>query len=198
MIVPADADLDAAERALRAGQLVGIPTDTVYGLAVDAFGTGGADRLFAAKRRPREVDLPVLVTGPVQARSLATGIPDVALRLMERFWPGALTLVLPRSPDVTADLGDDEATIGVRCPDHDVARELCRRVGPLATTSANLHGQPTATTAGEVARLFGTAVALVLDGGTCAGSPSTVVDCTGQEPKLLREGRVPWTDITAV
>jgi tRNA threonylcarbamoyl adenosine modification protein (Sua5/YciO/YrdC/YwlC family) len=191
-------DLDVAERALRAAQLVGIPTDTVYGLAADAFGTGAADRLFAAKRRPRDVDLPVLVTGPEQARELATGIPDVAVRLMDRFWPGALTLVLPRNPEVMADLGDDEATIGLRCPDHEIARALCRRVGPLATTSANLHGQPTATTAGEVARLFGAAVPVVLDGGTCAGSPSTVVDCTGQEPKLLREGRIPWAEITAV
>jgi L-threonylcarbamoyladenylate synthase len=200
MIHPAsDADaLDAAERALRAGQLVGLPTDTVYGLAADAFRTGAADRLFAAKRRPRDVDLPVLVTGREQADQLATGLPDVAYRLMDRFWPGALTLVLPRDPDVVADLGDDEATIGLRSPDHEVARELWRRVGPLATTSANLHGQPTATTAGEVARLFGPAVPVVLDGGTCAGSPSTVVDCTGEEPKLLREGRIPWSEITAL
>jgi tRNA threonylcarbamoyl adenosine modification protein (Sua5/YciO/YrdC/YwlC family) len=197
VIYPAT-DLDAAERALRAGQLVGIPTDTVYGLAADAFGTGAADRLFAAKRRPRDVDLPVLVSGPEQARELATGIPDVAWRLMDRFWPGALTLVLPRSPDVQADLGDDDMTIGLRSPDHDVARELCHRIGPLATTSANLHGQPTATTAGEVARLFGSLVPVVLDGGTCAGSPSTVVDCTGEEPKLLREGRIPWTEVLAV
>ncbi len=190
-------DLDVAEKALRAGQLVGLPTDTVYGLAADAFRTGAADRLFAAKRRPRDVDLPVLVADADQARGLATGIPDVAFRLMERFWPGALTLVLPRDPDVVADLGDDEATIGLRCPDHDVARDLCRRVGPLATSSANLHGQPTATTAQQVADLFGPAVPVVLDGGTCAGSASTVLDCTGTEPKLLREGRIPWTKIVA-
>jgi L-threonylcarbamoyladenylate synthase len=199
VIIPAGPDaLDAAERALRAGQLIGVPTDTVYGLAADAFHTGAADRLFAAKRRPRDVDLPVLVYGGVQARDLVIGVPDVAHRLMERFWPGALTLVLPRRPELVVDLGEDEATIGVRCPDHDVLRDLCRRVGPLATTSANLHGQPTATTAGEVARLFGPAVPVVLDGGTCAGSPSTVVDCTGEQPKLLREGRIPWTEITAI
>lgn len=190
-------DIDAAEKALRAGQLVGLPTDTVYGLAADALHTGAADRLFQAKRRPRDVDLPVLVSGRVQARGLITAVPEVAERLMERFWPGALTLVLPRSPDVQADLGDDELTIGLRCPDHDVLRDLCRRVGPLATTSANLHGQPTATTAQEVADLFGSLVPVVLDGGTCAGSPSTVLDCTGEQPKLLREGRIPWTDITS-
>src|SRR5688572_904245 len=117
---------------------------------------------------------------------------------MDHFWPGALTLVLPRDPDVVADLGDDEATIGLRSPDHEVARALCGRVGPLATTSANLHGQPTATTAAEVEELFCPAVPVVLDDGTCAGSPSTVVDCTGEEPKLLREGRIPWSEIAAV
>jgi L-threonylcarbamoyladenylate synthase len=197
MIHPID-DLDAAERALRAGSIVGVPTDTVYGLAVDALSAGGADRVFAAKRRPRDVDLPVLVSGPTQARGLATAIPEVAVRLMDRFWPGALTIVVPRMPGLQADLGDDELTIGIRCPDHDVLRDLCRRVGPLATTSANLHGQPTATTAQEVEILFGAAVPVVLDGGTCAGSPSTVVDCTGEIPKLLREGRIPWSEIMAV
>jgi tRNA threonylcarbamoyl adenosine modification protein (Sua5/YciO/YrdC/YwlC family) len=191
-------NLDSAEKALRAGQIVAIPTDTVYGLAADAFHTGVADRLFAAKHRPRDVDLPVLVADEEQALALATGVPDVARRLMARFWPGALTLVLPRNPDVVADLGDDEATIGVRCSDHPVPMALCRRVGPLATTSANLHGQPTATTAAAVTELFGSAVALVLDGGECAGSPSTVVDCTGAEPKLLREGRIPWSDLLSV
>lgn len=194
MIHPAS-DLDAAEKALRAGQLVGLPTDTVYGLAADAFHTGAADRLFAAKRRPRDVDLPVLVADIEQVDLLATGVPASARALMERYWPGALTLVLPRNPDVQADLGDDDMTIGLRCPDHEIARELCRRVGPLATTSANLHGQPTATTAQEVAALFGPTVPVVLDGGTCAGAPSTVLDCTGDVPKLLREGRIPWSEI---
>ena len=201
MIVPADPDsLDIAERALRAGEVIGIPTDTVYGLAVDPFHAGGTDRLFAAKRRPRDVELPVLVAGPSQARSLAQPVPDVAHRLMERFWPGALTLVLPRMrvPGRTLDLGDNVVTVGVRCPDHDLVRDLCRRVGPLATTSANLHGQPTAQTAADVEAQLGDAVALVLDGGTCAGAPSTVVDCTGPEPTLLREGRIPWTEITAL
>jgi tRNA threonylcarbamoyl adenosine modification protein (Sua5/YciO/YrdC/YwlC family) len=192
-----DVNLDAAEKALHSGQVIAIPTDTVYGLAADAFHTGAADRLFAVKRRPRDVDLPVLVAEERQALDLTTGVPEVARRLMARFWPGALTLVLPRHPDVVADLGDDEATIGLRCPDHEVARDLCRRVGPLATTSANLHGQPTATTAEEVADLFGSAVAVVLDGGTCDGAPSTVVDCTGADPKLLREGRIPWTAIAS-
>jgi tRNA threonylcarbamoyl adenosine modification protein (Sua5/YciO/YrdC/YwlC family) len=197
MILPADPDsLDSAERVLRAGEVLGIPTDTVYGVAVDPFHPGATDRLFAVKRRPRDVELPVLVADAAQARLVATGISDAVEQLMARFWPGALTIVLARVPDVDMDLGDNAVTVGVRCPDHDAVRDLCRRVGPLATTSANLHGQPTATTAAEVDTLLGPS-GVVIDGGTCAGAPSTVIDCTGPEPTLLREGRIPWTDITA-
>ena len=190
--------LEAAARALASGQIVALPTDTVYGLAADPFRTGATDRIFAVKRRPREVDLPLLVADEEQALSLATGVPGVARRLMEGFWPGALTIVLPRRPDLTADLGTDEATVGVRCPAHPAPIAVCRAVGPLATTSANIHGREPLITASEVSATFGDAVALVLDGGTCAGAPSTVVDCTGQEPKLLRQGRVPWSDVLAV
>ena len=192
---PPAAAMDEAGRALRSGQVVAVPTDTVYGLAVDPFGTGAADRLFAAKHRPREVHLPVLVADTDQALGLAGAVPEVAERLMARFWPGALTVVLPRRPGLAADLGADEATVGLRCPAHPVPRALCRMVGPLATTSANLHGRPPLTTASEVAEAFADAVAVVLDGGTCAGSPSTVVECTGAEPGLLREGSVSWEDI---
>src|SRR2546423_7596317 len=101
---PPPAAIDAAVRALAAGQLVAIPTDTVYGLAADPFHTGAADRLFAAKRRPRDMQLPVLVADVAQAMTLAIGVPPRALRLIDRFWPGALTVVLPRNPDVVADL----------------------------------------------------------------------------------------------
>lgn len=191
------AAIDLAVRALASAQIVALPTDTVYGLAADPFSTGGADRLFRLKRRPRQVDLPLLVADEEQALSLATGVPATARRLMDRFWPGALTVVLPRRPDLTADLGADEATVGMRCPDHPVPLALCRAHGPIATSSANLHGQPTATTAEEVAALFGPAVAVVLDGGRCDGAPSTVVDCTGTRPKLLREGRIPWDEVLA-
>lgn len=187
----------AATRALHAGHIIAVPTDTVYGLAVDPFRTGAADRLFALKRRPREVDLPVLVAGEEQALSLAIGVPEPARRLMARYWPGALTLVLPRNPEVAADLGTDDATIGLRCPAHPLPLALCAAAGPLATTSANLHGEPTLSTAADVAATFGDAVALVLDGGPCAGAPSTVVDCTGDEIKLLREGRIPWSEVLA-
>jgi len=193
---PAEALKEAAE-ALRVGLAVALPTDTVYGLAADVSVPGATDRIFEVKHRPHDVDLPVLVADADQALGLATAVPDSAIALMTRFWPGAITLVIPRAPDLAADLGDDDATIGVRCPDHAVPRALCAIVGPLATTSANLHGEPTPETAAMVAEVFGDAVAVVLDGGPCAGSPSTVVDCTGVEPKLLREGRIAWGDVLA-
>ncbi len=193
---PTEALKEAAE-ALRAGLAVALPTDTVYGLAADVSVPGATDRIFEVKHRPHDVDLPVLVADADQALGLATAVPESAIVLMARFWPGAITLVIPRAPDLAADLGDDDATVGVRCPDHPVPRALCAIVGPLATTSANLHGEPTPETAGEVAEVFGDAVAVVLDGGRCAASPSTVVDCTGVEPKLLREGRIAWDDVLA-
>ncbi|MEA2900138.1 MAG: L-threonylcarbamoyladenylate synthase [Actinomycetota bacterium] len=184
-----------AVATLARGLPVALPTDTVYGLAVDPFLPGASDRVFELKRRPRDENLPVLVASTDQALGLATAVPSSALVLMARFWPGALTIVLPARPGLGADLGDDDATIGVRCPDHPVPLALCRAVGPLATTSANVHGQPTLTTAAEVAEVFADALPVVLDGGTCTGSPSTVVDCTGFEPRLLREGRVPWSAV---
>ena len=192
---PPPAALEAATKALADALPVAIPTDTVYGLAVDPFRPGATDRLFAVKRRPHVVNLPLLVAHVDQALSVATAVPDGALALMERFWPGPLTIVLPSRPDLGADLGDDEATVGVRCPDHPVPQALCQAVGPLATTSANLHGQSTLTTAADVAEAFGESVAVVLDAGPCRGRPSTVVDYTGQEPKLLREGRLPWDEV---
>ncbi len=195
---PPDEAIRAAKEALLDGGVVAIPTDTVYGLAANAFLPGATDQLFKVKQRPRAVSLPVLVSGIDEAVSLGAAVPGGAVALMDRFWPGPLTIVIPSRPGLSADLGDDEATIGVRCPDHPVAMALCWAVGPLATTSANLHGQPTLRTASEVAAALGSVVRVVLDGGRCDGDPSTVVDCTGQEPKLLREGRVPWADVRDV
>jgi len=184
-----------AVRALGQGMPIGIPTDTVYGLAVDPFRPGATDRIFAAKRRPRDVSLPLLVTGMQQALTVATAVPPMALELMARYWPGALTLVVPAKPGTGADLGDDDLTVGLRSPAHPVPLALCAAVGPLATTSANRHGEEPLTTAEAVDASFGDALPVVLDGGVCAGSPSTVVDCTGQELKLLREGRIPWSEL---
>jgi len=184
-----------AAEALTAGDIVGVPTDTVYGLAADPFHTGASDRLFALKRRPRSVELPVLVASEEEALTLTIAVPAAARRLMASYWPGALTLVLPRRPDLNADLGDDDATVGLRCPGHPVPLALCNAVGPLATTSANRHGDQPATTASELASAFGAGVALILDAGVCNRTASTVVDCTGQEPRLLREGQLPWAEL---
>jgi tRNA threonylcarbamoyl adenosine modification protein (Sua5/YciO/YrdC/YwlC family) len=183
--------------ALSGGDIIGIPTDTVYGLAADPFHTGAADRLFRLKGRPRRVELPVLVAGEEQALSLCTAVPAEGRRLMERYWPGPLTLVLPRRPDLDADLGEEDATIGIRCPAHPVPLAICAKVGPIATTSANRHGEPAITTAEGVAKAFGAEIALVLDGGNCDQLPSSVVDCTGGAPKVLREGRISVAEILA-
>lgn len=203
MIVPARGEpppptaVLQAVRALAQGLPIAIPTDTVYGLAVDPFQPGTADRIFAAKRRPRDANLPVLVSGIGQAMTLSAAVPDLAVALMRRYWPGALTIVIPARPGLGADLGEDDLTIGVRSPAHPVPLALCAASGPLATTSANHHGEPPLVTAEAVARSFGDAVPVVLDGGRCEGSPSTVVDCTGPELKLLREGRIPWAELQA-
>lgn len=196
-ILPAAGDppppdvITAAVTALREGDIVGLPTDTVYGLAADPWRSGASDRLFLVKGRPRNVELPVFVAGSDQALEMATAVPAPARRLMDAFWPGALTIVLPRRPDLNADLGEDDATIGVRCPDHPVPLAICREFGPYATTSANRHGQSPVETAGRLAEDL-PGVALVLDAGRCAGQPSTVVDATGSDLKLLRPGSVPW------
>lgn len=192
---PLSVAVKQAAEALTAGDIVGVPTDTVYGLAADPFHTGASDRLFALKRRPRSVELPVLVASEEEALTLTIAFPAAARRLMASYWPGALTLVLPRRPDLNADLGDDDATVGLRCPGHPVPLALCNAVGPLATTSANRHGDQPATTASELASAFGAGVALILDAGVCNRTASTVVDCTGQEPRLLREGQLPWAEL---
>jgi tRNA threonylcarbamoyl adenosine modification protein (Sua5/YciO/YrdC/YwlC family) len=196
---PLPAAIDAAAAILRSGGIVGVPTDTVYGLAADPFRAGATDRLFKVKRRPRSFELPVLVADVDQAMSLtlAAAVPPVAARLMARFWPGPLTVVLPRRPDLNADLGSDDATIGVRCPNHPVPLALCRAVGPMATTSANRHGEEPVTTASELVDRLGPSVEVVLDCGPCCGSPSTVVDCTGAEPHLIRAGRLSWEQLQA-
>lgn len=197
-ILPGDQPeaLDAACRALAAGQPVGVPTDAAYVLAVDPFVAGASDRLFTVLRRPRVLDLPVLVASINQAERLITAVPDVARRLMQRCWPGSLTLVLPRHPELAADLGDDDLTVGVRMPGSPVARELCARCGPLAVaTAAAAPGSPELQAASAVVEAFGKAVPVVLEGGRCAGAPATVVDATGADPLLIREGHLSWVEI---
>jgi tRNA threonylcarbamoyl adenosine modification protein (Sua5/YciO/YrdC/YwlC family) len=178
-----------AAEVLRAGNVAAIPTDTVYGLAADAAQPEAVDLLFELKQRPRDVHIPELVADVEQARLVAVVAAPYVERLLERFWPGALTVVLDRV--------DGGGTVGVRCPDAAVVRSLCRQVGPLATTSANVHGAPPLTTAAAVIEAFGDSLAVV-DGGVLDGLPSTVVDCTdGAGPVLLRPGAIAFDAILA-
>ncbi|MPQ99930.1 threonylcarbamoyl-AMP synthase [Modestobacter sp. I12A-02628] len=185
------AGLDAAAAAIAAGDLVLLPTDTVYGVAADAFTPAAVTRLLTAKNRGRAMPVPVLVGEASTLAGLVTVIPPVAHDLAEAFWPGGLTLVLEHAPSLAWDLGDSEGTVAVRLPDDDLARELLRRTGPLAVSSANRSGRPAATSAAEADQQLGTRAAVLLDGGARGGSgASTIVDCTGPAPRLLRVGAV--------
>jgi tRNA threonylcarbamoyl adenosine modification protein (Sua5/YciO/YrdC/YwlC family) len=177
--------------------VIALPTDTLYGLAACPRIVGTTDRIFAVKRRPKDVALPVLVGSIDDALQLCAPQPPAVHALMARWWPGALTIVLRRREHLDLDVGGDRTTIGLRVPDDEITRPLASRVGPLAITSANRHGEPTPRTALEVAAQFDGEIELVLDGGICAGEPSTVVDVTGPEATLLREGRVAWADVLA-
>ena len=189
-----------AAEALAEGSVVAVPTDTVYGLAVDPSRPEAVELLFALKERPADVALPVLVAGPDQVEALTGPLETAAQDLAGRFWPGPLTVVVPRRPGFDADLGGRRSArrmVGIRWPDHQLIQELCRRLGPLAVTSANIHGSVPATTAHLVARAFIGAgqPAVILDGGVCDGAPSTVVECRGSASRCLREGAVPWDEI---
>jgi tRNA threonylcarbamoyl adenosine modification protein (Sua5/YciO/YrdC/YwlC family) len=192
--------LALAAKALRAGAVVAVPTDTIYGLAVDPSQPEAVAQLFALKERPTDVALPVLVDGREQLSTVAGPLDSAAGHLAERYWPGPLTLVVPRRRNFTTDLGGPRSarhTVGVRWPDHPVVRALCRDLGPLAVTSANRHGAPPATRAGAVAETFAghDELAVILDGGVCDGAPSTVVECLGPALRCLREGSIPWAEL---
>jgi L-threonylcarbamoyladenylate synthase len=186
------AGLDAAAAAIARGGLVLLPTDTVYGVAADAFSPAAVSGLLAAKNRGRAMPVPVLIGEASTLAGLTMSVPPTATRLAEAFWPGGLTLVVEHAPSLAWDLGDAEGTVAVRLPDDDVARDLLRRTGPLAVSSANRSGRPAATTAQDAAAQLGEHAAVVLDGGPRAGSAaSTIVDCTGPVPRVLRVGAVP-------
>jgi L-threonylcarbamoyladenylate synthase len=190
-------ELDVLVEALAAGKVVAVPTDTVYGLAVDPRLAGAVDRVFALKQRPEQFQLPVLIADPAGLVDLAEATA-AAERLISRYWPGPLTLVLPRRSGIAFDLGGDSATIGLRCPANSLLRELLRSTGPLAVTSANRHGEAPLRTADEVRGHFGTAVTAVLDGGRCDGRPSTVISLTGAGVKCLREGALLFAELAAI
>ncbi len=183
--------LAAAARAVRAGQLVVLPTDTVYGLGCDAFSGAAVRSLLAAKKRGPDMPVPVLVGSWSTIDGLVLGVPPSARELIEAFWPGGLSLVLPHAPSLAWDLGSTKGTVMLRMPLHPVALELLRDVGPMAVSSANISGSPAPATASGALRQLGSRVAVYLDGGN-SGEPvaSTVVDLPGDDPLVLREGAV--------
>ncbi|MCU1605692.1 MAG: putative translation factor [Modestobacter sp.] len=185
------AGLTAAAAALSRGELVLLPTDTVYGVAADAFTPAAVTRLLAAKNRGRSMPVPVLIGEASTLAGLVATVPSVAHDLAEAFWPGGLTLVVEHAPSLAWDLGDAEGTVAVRLPDDDLTRELLRRTGPLAVSSANRSGRPAATTAQQADYQLGDHAAVVLDGGPRESSAaSTIVDCTAPTPRVLRIGAI--------
>ena len=189
----------SAVEALRNGGAVVLPTDTVYGLAVATAVPGATATLFEIKGRPASVPLAVLVDSLGQAGVLCVPPTPPVLRLVHHLWPGPLTVVLGRAAQsADVELGGDGSTVGIRCPDHAFVRAVARAVGPLATTSANRHGEPTGVTAADVAAALADAdVALVVDGGICAGVASTVIDGTDPALPILRPGPISKERIAA-
>lgn len=184
-----EAAIDRAVQTLASGRLVVLPTDTVYGVAADAFSPAAVEQLLSAKGRGRDHPAPVLVGERSVLHGLVTVAPAAAVALTERFWPGALTVIVPQSPSLAWDLGDSGGTVAIRMPDSPVALDLLRRSGPLAVSSANLHGQPPAPSGRAAADQLGDAVSVYLDAGELKGAvPSTIVDCTVVPPRVVRQG----------
>jgi L-threonylcarbamoyladenylate synthase len=199
--LPADHP-DAPSRAasvIRSGGLIILPTDTVYGVASDLWQPDAVAALYAAKRRPPDRAIPILLSTGAAIDRVAVRVPEAAHRLASAFWPGPLTIVVPKRPSVP-DIVSSLPTIGVRVPDHDAARAAIHACGgALAVTSANLSDQPSALTAKEAASALGAAVGLVLDGGPApGGTPSTVVDMAGGTLTILRPGPIDEAALRAV
>jgi L-threonylcarbamoyladenylate synthase len=198
-IIPASPEsLRLACDVLCAGGLVAFPTDTVYGVGALAFDGAAVESIYAAKDRPVEKAIPVLIGNQTDLAKVALDVPEMAAILAIHFWPGPLTLVVPKHPDL-AEAVSATPTVGVRVPNHPTAIALLQLAGPMAVTSANLSGQLSPSTAQEVFKQLGGRIALILDGGTTPGGvPSTVVDCTGSEPKILREGPISKDEVRSV
>jgi tRNA threonylcarbamoyl adenosine modification protein (Sua5/YciO/YrdC/YwlC family) len=191
--------LMAAVGAIRSGGLVVLPTDTVYGVAADAFDPAAVSRLLAAKGRGREMPPPVLISAVATLDALATQLEPWVRTLVARYWPGALTVVVREQGSLQWDLGDTRGTVAVRMPHDPVALALLERTGPLAVSSANLSGRPAATDADAAEEMLGDAVEVVLDAGpTTSDLASTILDCTGARPRVLREGALPAAELRTV
>jgi len=199
------AEIDRAVELLKSGELVGIPTETVYGLGADAANPAAVAKIFAAKGRPADHPLIVHIPGASHLERWAVDIPDLAYELAEDFWPGPLTLILKRAPDVPDAVTGGQDTVGLRVPGHPVALDLLRAFaaaggsGGIAAPSANRFGRISPTTAGHVREELGDAVSLVLDGGACAvGIESTILDLSSGKPVLLRPGHITPASIESV
>ena len=183
---------------LARGELVAFPTDTVYGLGADAFNDQAVRKLYLAKDRSHDKAIPVLVANLEQFVDVVDRTTMTAMRLVEKFWPGPLTIILGQASGLASSISA-RGTVGVRIPDHPIARELILEAGPLAVTSANRSGEPEACTAEEIDTNLGSQVHLLVDGGrTLGGQPSTVVDCTLDPPKILRVGPISEVEIHTV
>ncbi|MFD7027946.1 L-threonylcarbamoyladenylate synthase [Streptomyces sp. NPDC098789] len=181
--------LREAASAVRRGELVVLPTDTLYGIGADAFSAEAVGDLLAAKGRGRNMPTPVLIGSPNTLHGLVTDFTEQAWELVDAFWPGALTLVAKHQPSLAWDLGETRGTVAVRMPLHPVAIELLTEVGPMAVSSANLTGHPAPEDCDAAREMLGDSVSVYLDGGPTPGmQPSSIVDVTGKVPVLLREG----------
>lgn len=181
--------VEAVAGAISKGQLVVLPTDTVYGVAADAFDPDAVARLLEAKGRGRNMPPPVLIGDAGTVDALVTSLPDYARTLIEHCWPGPLTLIGREQPSLRWDLGDTRGTVAVRMPDHEVALEILRRTGPLAVSSANSTGRAAATSAAAAEEMLGESVEVIVDAGDSPGeTPSTILDVTMDRPRILREG----------
>jgi tRNA threonylcarbamoyl adenosine modification protein (Sua5/YciO/YrdC/YwlC family) len=184
--------LEAAVAAARRGDLVVLPTDTLYGVGTDAFSVSGVTKLLNAKGRGRSHSVPVLVAGPSVLHAVASEITEETDALVQAFWPGGLTLIVPANPTLSWDLGGPDTNLAIRMPLHPVALELLRKVGPMAVSGANVTGLPVATTVDAARDQFGSSVSVYLDGGPAVSEqPSTAIDLTDAVPRLVREGSIP-------
>ena len=193
------AGIASAISALKGGGLVVMPTDTVYGIGADAFDGAAVAALLAAKGRGRDMPVPVLVGSWHTIDGLVYSVPESARELIRAFWPGALSLVVQQAPSLQWDLGDAQGTVMLRMPLHPVAIDLLREVGPMAVSSANISGRPAAVTAADARDQLGDLVEVYLEAGPSAnGAASTIVDLTGAQPRILREGPVSSAAIATV
>jgi L-threonylcarbamoyladenylate synthase len=195
-IIPAS-EIQTALQILQSGGIVAFPTDTVYGLGALAFNNNAIESIYTVKDRPIEKAIPILIGNLSNLDKVAKDIPNMALRFAARFWPGPLTCVIPKKQTLPSAVSATP-TVAVRIPDHHDARSLLRAAGPMAVTSANISGKPSPSTAQEVYNQLNGRIPLILDGGkTKGGIPSTLVDCTGKEPVILREGPISLSELLA-